>query len=221
MLERKIKTHDWSFRVNTSILRMCYVDSWRVYKGCQGQQQHLTQAEFYCRLADELIDNDYDNRVGMARRVHPLESAVVDNSVPRSGIGIHLTPTKRRGRGAAGARLRWRCAVCKMKSTNVCSQCRNDNLLQRRCAFVALRTAPCASGSTPLMYTPSRRPESISKDATLAHAQPLYGCLAGSRPPSSTLNRASNEDKSMPQMRQIFRRIDTREKASSVKRLTT
>jgi Transposase IS4 len=71
MLERKIKTHDWSFRVNTSILGMCYVDSWRVYKGCQGQQQHLTQAEFYCRLADELIDNDHDNRVGMVRKVHP------------------------------------------------------------------------------------------------------------------------------------------------------
>jgi hypothetical protein len=99
-LERKLRTHDWSMRANTSILAMCIVDSWLVYKGCRGTRLENTQAEFYIALAEELIDNDYDGRIGRRRKVAPHDSGAMDEGVPRSGIGPHLTLTKRLRKGS-------------------------------------------------------------------------------------------------------------------------
>ena len=39
-LEKKIETMDWSFRVNTSLLGICIVDSWLLYKGGCGKRDH-------------------------------------------------------------------------------------------------------------------------------------------------------------------------------------
>ena len=68
-MEKKIETKEWSKRVNMSIFAMCVVDTWLVYNGCKQsddaaqmneQQAHSTQKEFYTLLAEELIDNSYD-----------------------------------------------------------------------------------------------------------------------------------------------------------------
>lgn len=58
-LEKKFRVKEWSMRINTTLLAMCIVDSWLVYKGSRGSQPHMSPNEFYCTLASELIDNHY------------------------------------------------------------------------------------------------------------------------------------------------------------------
>jgi Transposase IS4 len=65
MIERKLKTHDWSTRVNFSLLSICFVDAWRVYSRMTFGETNEdcnreTQKEFYGHLSAELIDNTYD-----------------------------------------------------------------------------------------------------------------------------------------------------------------
>jgi len=42
-LEHKLITHDWSMRVNLSLLGMCVVDEWMLYSGAHGTSAELTQ----------------------------------------------------------------------------------------------------------------------------------------------------------------------------------
>jgi hypothetical protein len=71
MLECKLRTMDWSMRVNTSLLGMCMVDAWYVYSQCIKSRgpsnaystEEEKQKDFYSFLAEEFIDNNY-NSVG-------------------------------------------------------------------------------------------------------------------------------------------------------------
>lgn len=58
-LEKKIETKDWSKRVNLSILGMIIVDSFLIYK--QLGISNEKASEFYKKLVEELIDNEYDS----------------------------------------------------------------------------------------------------------------------------------------------------------------
>ena len=58
-LENKLKVHDWSKRVNMTLFAMMVVDVWLAFNGCTLAEE--TQKEFYTLLAEELIDNSYDN----------------------------------------------------------------------------------------------------------------------------------------------------------------
>jgi hypothetical protein len=98
MLERKIETVDWSKRVNLSIFGMIVVDSYLVYS--QVQDSSEPEKEFYTYLAEELIDNTYDQ---VARRPRSSNIASPEmmgrDGMPRSGgLFGHLTPTKRKRR---------------------------------------------------------------------------------------------------------------------------
>jgi hypothetical protein len=136
MLERKLKTHDWSTRVNISLLGMCIVDTWYAYSQCTDTTE--TQKEFYSALAVELIDNTYDT-VGSGRRgrnaepVDDLESQsnlLRNNGVPRCGIGAHVSPTKkkRKREGLPTKQLQQgACKTCSKKTTTVCSLCKDMN----------------------------------------------------------------------------------------------
>lgn len=139
-IERKFKTHDWSKRVNLTILSMCIVDSWKVWssitKSTDGNPKE-TQKDFYGHLAAELIDNKYD---GVQRRViaagEGTESGeLVDVRNPRTGeirrgLDIHLTPTKRK-RITNGVETKHayqgRCNVCQKKTMLICSCCDDDS----------------------------------------------------------------------------------------------
>ena len=58
-LERKLVTKDWSKRLNISLLSICIVDTWFAYSGIL--ESHENQNDFYGYLAEELIDNTYDD----------------------------------------------------------------------------------------------------------------------------------------------------------------
>ena len=140
-LERKLKTHSWSMRVNITLLGMIMVDCWRVYDQLTpGLVNNEVQKEFYAELARELIDNDYDI-VGSATkrktRSNNIEDSDDDMPVinlvtgqPRCGMSAHLTPTKRRRSDREGNvlpySLQGRCRICQKKTTFQCSWCVDD-----------------------------------------------------------------------------------------------
>jgi len=128
-LEHKLQTHDWSMRVNLSLLGMCVVDSWLLYCGARGANAALTQRQFYEDLAAQLIDNTFDT-IGVRARATPSSAQVEEvGSSLRYSVGIHLTPTGKRRSGASVGdgdhRAQRNCRVCKRhKSSQVCSGCR-------------------------------------------------------------------------------------------------
>jgi len=127
MLEKKFGTHDWSKQVNISLLGICIVDSWLVFKGCRGGVNCETpQQDFYTDLAEELIDNAFDGRRIRGRHMAPEN----DLTVAASGIGPHLTPTNRKRKKQDGTTtsytLQGRCIECNTNGTiHVCSECRD------------------------------------------------------------------------------------------------
>lgn len=128
--ERKIRVRDLDKRVNMGILGFCIVDAWKLYKAGMGFQIGLSQAHFYEKLAEELIDNSFDQ---LARRSSPPEEPVEIS--PFSGRGTLLTPTKRRrsvNGELAGHTAQGRCRVCtKYKSSYICGFCRDRRGLER------------------------------------------------------------------------------------------
>jgi hypothetical protein len=76
MLERKYVTHDWSMRVNLSLLDMCIVDAWLLHSAPRSAARTMLQHQFYEQLALELIDNTFDY-VGLRRRGAEDDTATV------------------------------------------------------------------------------------------------------------------------------------------------
>lgn len=139
-IERKLKTLDWSKRLNLSIFSMIVVDAMLVYKSSTLSEE--TPNVFFHKLAEEMIDYQLTTRQQRAAAVEVAE-AVYGNSGRRgrgdnrrpveSGLGPHLTPTKRlRTPTSSGstnkvsrARQQGRCKTCKdKKSVWICSTCR-------------------------------------------------------------------------------------------------
>jgi len=135
-IETKLPTKKWDMRVNLSILSMIIVDSWMVFE--QATRTNESQKDYYSLLAEELIDNTYDFRRASRRSGRDgenLSPAVTEAAAQgRSGVDIHLTPTKRMRKDKNGTLTRYRrqgrCRVCKMKTTSVCLVCEEDPNLQ-------------------------------------------------------------------------------------------
>jgi hypothetical protein len=137
MIERKLKTHDWSTRVNLSLFAVNVVDSWKVYSKISftaEENSGESQKEFYAHLAAEMIDNNYDSVSTSERRITINES---DSPVlcrrtgePRCGLSAHLTPTKRKKHTIDGTEtsysLQGRCRICQSKTIYQCSLCQDD-----------------------------------------------------------------------------------------------
>ena len=133
-LERKLGTLEWYRRVNMSFVGVNAVDSWLAWNGIFGSDPMFqeTEKEFYVNLAEELIDNDYDVPAFRRRRRHsvgpsPPAVAYSQDGTPRSGLGVHLTPTKRLRKGSSKHLLQGHCKICDKKTTTVCSTCKEEN----------------------------------------------------------------------------------------------
>ena len=139
-LERKLKTHDWSQRVNMSILGIIIVDSWRMYQRMTfpPYEDYISNTEevqkiFYSHLAAEMIDNRFDEKTRRRNNYNSFTAAnFADESngkssdavcyrtgAPRCGAAAHLTPTKRYRVTKDGletkTRFQGHCRVCKTK----------------------------------------------------------------------------------------------------------
>ena len=124
MLEQKVHTVDWSFRVNTFILGMIVVDTWLVYSGQRGSYPKITQRHFYEDLAYDLVFNSYD-QLGLRTGgdVDVIQTEVLTPQKLSSSVGVHLTPTKRKRKQKNGDKtpyaLQMCCKVCKRKTTHL------------------------------------------------------------------------------------------------------
>ena len=69
--EQKMQMKSWDKRVTSSIFGLYCVDAWLMYRGCTTDTLHkepdLDQQEFYCVLAEELIDDNIRRRRGTRR----------------------------------------------------------------------------------------------------------------------------------------------------------
>jgi hypothetical protein len=110
-LEKKVKTHDWSKRVNLSIFAMCVVDAWLLYS--KATKCSEKQKDFYMFLADELIDNNYFG-IGSQSSRRASSSSPEDNGTPPA---VSRSDTYRH---------QGRCDECGKKTTMACSACRDE-----------------------------------------------------------------------------------------------
>ena len=102
-LERKLVTKYWSKRINISLLSICVVDTWLAYSGILVDKIEK-QKDFYGYLAEELINNRYDEIGGRLRSdisssrklMNDLATSplIQNDGSSRCGLSIHLTPTK-------------------------------------------------------------------------------------------------------------------------------
>ena len=100
MIERKVKTTTWWRRVNMSIFAMCVVDAYLLMTGCQGVDSDFSTArDFFQVLAEQLIDNSYDERALRKRAAREAASRGAMRSLSNSCLSpskqtISKTPTK-------------------------------------------------------------------------------------------------------------------------------
>jgi hypothetical protein len=86
---------------------------------------------FYEYLAEELIDNEYDSTVTRRRQSQGVAArspdAVGRDGLPKSGIGVYLTPTKKKRKSRNGTPTNQlaqsRCKICLVKTSHVCNGC--------------------------------------------------------------------------------------------------
>jgi len=137
-IETKYVTKDWDKRVNLSIVSIIIVDSWYFKDGVLGIENDEFENQFYEGLAAECIDNKFDDAYNTRTRMAD-GSSELDTRDGRvaSGVGVHLTPTKKR-RCSKGVKTNyiqqdW-CSGCRgmddvlrYKTTYVCSACRDED----------------------------------------------------------------------------------------------
>ena len=138
-LERAFQVKEWSMRVNTTILGMCVTDAFMLYRGSCRASPHMSCNDFFSEFSEQLIDNTYDaGAVKVRFRLTPTTSQNVGHMSAISGVGTHLSPTKRFrtiGGRLSKARLQRKCRMCGMKTQDLCSTCRdNDNTERHFCA---------------------------------------------------------------------------------------
>jgi hypothetical protein len=90
MLERKFVTHDWSMRVNLSLIGICIVDAWFLHAVARGEARGMKQHQLYERLALDLVDNNFDT-VGLRRRF--VFDGTPNVLAPTAEVGPHAPPT--------------------------------------------------------------------------------------------------------------------------------
>ena len=103
------------------------------------EENDETQKEFYSELITELIVNTYDSGPIATRNLNnPALEAVDVNAfcprtgAPKSGISIHITPTKRKRGEESSYRHQGYCLECGMKTIYQCSHCAEDDENHRR-----------------------------------------------------------------------------------------
>ena len=127
MIERKFRTTEWWKRIAQGLIGMVVVDTWFVYKACTGSKEE--KCDFFCSLAEEMIDNNIDGAGGTARARRVSTSprrSPRQPPAPSTGYGVRLTPAKRK-RKSKGVEtihaMQGKCRVCQAKTTTVCSAC--------------------------------------------------------------------------------------------------
>jgi hypothetical protein len=92
-MEKRFPVKEWSFRVNSSLLAMIFVDSWMEHRGAVGDDHGMEQ-----------LENRWDG-CSLLDRTSQGEMGEVGTDRPRSGLSAHLTPKNRKRKNKAGETL--------------------------------------------------------------------------------------------------------------------
>lgn len=122
-LEKNLRKHDLSTRVNHSLLGACFIDAWMPDGGAKGLAVTLLLTHFYMQLASELVDNTFDI-TGTRQRTAPAGPAEARPELA-SGVGTQLVPTTERRHPSTHHLAKRRCLECSFKYSLVCSTFRN------------------------------------------------------------------------------------------------
>ena len=99
MMDRRLQTNQWDYRVNFGILGIIFTDTWFLYQKTVAEPDECPN-EFFSKLADEMIDNTEGVRPSRARVVSPTE---MDTDDVVSNVVLRQTLRKRNGRGSTNA----------------------------------------------------------------------------------------------------------------------
>ena len=112
---------------------MHIVDTWLAWKGLSLCEEGEVENVFYEYLAEELIDNEFDSVTPHRRRrsrgdgsVSASPDAIGHDGSPKSGIGVYLTPTKKKRKKSGDLTNQLaqnRCKMCGAKTSYVCNGC--------------------------------------------------------------------------------------------------
>ena len=108
---------------------MCIVDTRLAFHGCRGGTScPTTQREFCEDLAEQLIDNSYDELGRRNRGVGTASPARAPTNDHSSDVDTHLNPKKRKKRKEEGFATKYTmqgwCMECNLPgTTQVCSDC--------------------------------------------------------------------------------------------------
>jgi hypothetical protein len=113
-----------------SIFAMCVVDAYILMTGCRGTNSGFENSrEFFQKLAEELIDNTFDQRALRKRAERhaasrdPLRRLSTNTSLSPSKQMIAVTPTKRYKKKNLKHRHQGRCQSCGSMTVYVCRAC--------------------------------------------------------------------------------------------------
>ncbi len=115
-IEKYIRTHDWSKRVNLSVLGIICVDAMNVHQACA----HFINIDpsphnWICGLAGKMIKNKFDITQQITQRRKQKEGEAF-STVPPAQIKSHLCKDD-------GHTLQRTCRVCSKKCTHICDVC--------------------------------------------------------------------------------------------------
>lgn len=140
-LETTWKTQSWHLRCNMTVIGISIVDSMLVYE--QATHSKMKQRKYFAKLAEQLIDNNWDEAYGMlydtsgAGKDRVSLPTIANDSLQQEanskeklaatrphGIGIHLTPVKEKNPNT-GFTWQHRCNFpgCRRQVTLECSVC--------------------------------------------------------------------------------------------------
>lgn len=132
-MEGTFEVKEWSFRINTTMLSMCVVDSYLLYKHAQGARFSSSPADFYAELAHQLCENTFDEHGPLHTTQLPSENENVfnnvseeDNITNRIPVLIENAGRRRTKEGIVRDKHKkqMRCKKCKAKTKWICSVCK-------------------------------------------------------------------------------------------------
>lgn len=130
-IEKSVRVKEWSFRINSSLLAVCFTDAWIAQKQGVGSRLKHDCNSFFTILVHELIDNEFDTKGVDTSTVPSPIRRQEDRS--RQNTNTQLIPTakvrKRRNGDAKSFRMQRNCKICSMKTKWTCSTCEVETFL--------------------------------------------------------------------------------------------
>ena len=120
-IEKRMVTQKWNIRTNFGLLAMTFTDAWLLYKAARGEALDLNANKFFEKLAEEMIDVNFDTR-SQTRRAAALSRELMSNV----DVQEVQRPTKKRRTGKPSQLKQNNCAICNLSCTYVCHCCSQD-----------------------------------------------------------------------------------------------